>query len=149
MAKRQSDGPEKTEIDMTPMIDMTFQLITFFMFTLNFSTAVQDDRIQLPSSQLAKPAKGPAEDPITLQLMLDGSVIYNGESVPLREMGGYLENEKRVLISASKEPSAATVIVRADGRSKTGEVQDLIKVCQEKGFEKFVLRAEYDERRKK
>jgi biopolymer transport protein ExbD len=64
-------------------------------------------------------------------------------------MGGYLENEKRVLISASKEPSAATVIVRADGRSKTGQVQDLIKLCQEKGFEKFVLRAEYDERRKK
>ena len=147
MAKRQSDGPEKTEIDMTPMIDMTFQLITFFMFTLNFSTAVQDDRIQLPSSQLAKPAKGPAEDPITLQLMLDGSVIYNGESVPLPEMGGYLENEKRVLIEAGKSPAGATVIVRGDGDARTGTVQDLVKACQEKGFERFVLRAEYDDRR--
>jgi biopolymer transport protein ExbD len=145
MARKQGDGPTKTDIDMTPMIDMTFQLITFFVFTLNFSTAVQDDRVQLPVSQLAKPAEGPSVEPITLQLMSDGRVIYSGEPVSLQDIGGYLENEKRVMISVSKEPSTATVIVRADGRSQTGDVQDLIKICQEKGFEKFVLRAQYDE----
>ena len=145
MARKQGTGPAKTDIDMTPMIDMTFQLITFFVFTLNFSTAVQDDRVQLPVSQLAKPAEGPSVEPITLQLMSDGRVIYSGEPVSLQDIGGYLENEKRVMISASKEPSTATVIVRADGRSQTGDVQDLIKICQEKGFEKFVLRAQYDE----
>ena len=145
MARKQGAGPAKTDIDMTPMIDMTFQLITFFVFTLNFSTAVQDDRVQLPVSQLAKPAEGPSVEPITLQLMSDGRVIYSGEPVSLQDIGGYLENEKRVMISASKEPSTASVIVRADGRSQTGDVQDLIKICQEKGFEKFVLRAQYDE----
>jgi biopolymer transport protein ExbD len=118
MARKHSDGPAKTDIDMTPMIDMTFQLITFFVFTLNFSQAVQDDRVQLPLSQLAKPAEGAAEDPITLQLMNDGKVIYTGEPIALDDVGGYLENEKRVMISAGKEPSAATVIVRADGRSR-------------------------------
>jgi biopolymer transport protein ExbD len=145
MARKKSAGPSQTDIDMTPMIDVTFQLITFFVFTLNFSEAVTDDRIQLPMSQLAKPAEAPPADPITLQLMGDGRVIYAGEPVALQEIGGYLENEKRVMISASKEPSSATVIVRADGASKTGDVQELIKVCQEKGFEKFVLRAQYDE----
>ena len=34
MAARTS-GPATTEFDMTPMIDVTFQLITFFMFVLN------------------------------------------------------------------------------------------------------------------
>jgi len=145
MARKHSDGPAKTDIDMTPMIDMTFQLITFFVFTLNFSQAVQDDRVQLPLSQLAKPAEGAAEDPITLQLMNDGKVIYTGEPIALEDVGGYLENEKRVMISAGKEPSSATVIVRADGRSRTGDVQQMIRICQEKGFERFVLRAQYDE----
>ena len=145
MARRQSDGPSKTEIDMTPMIDMTFQLITFFVFTLNFSPAVQDERLQLPLSQLAKPAEAPSVDPITLQLMSDGRVIYLGEPLPVEEIGGYLENEKRVMLGAGKNLAEATVIVRADGRSKTGDVQELIKFCQEKGFEKFVLRAQYDE----
>ena len=147
MARRKSDGPSQTEIDMTPMIDVTFQLITFFVFTLNFSSAVQDDRVQLPMSQLAKPADGPSVEPITLQLMSDGRVIYAGEPLALADIGGYLENEKRVMVDAGKEPNSATVIIRADGRSKTGDVQDLIKVAQEKGFEKFVLRAQYDETR--
>ncbi len=49
------------------------------------------------------------------------------------------------MIDADKEPTSATVIVRADGRAKTGEVQDIIKLCQEKGFERFALRAKYDE----
>jgi biopolymer transport protein ExbD len=146
MAKR-SSGVSSTDIDMTPMIDMTFQLITFFMFVMNFSEAEQDDRIQLPMSQLAKPVDGPIEKPITLQLTNKGSVIYAGEMIGLRDVGGYLEREKSVMLDAGKEPNTATIIVRADGAAKTGEVQEIIKICQEKGFEKFALRAKYDEGR--
>ena len=145
MARKGGSEPSKTDIDMTPMIDVTFQLITFFVFTLNFSEAVRDDRIQLPMSQLAKPAELPPPDPVALQVMQDGRVIYAGEPVAMQDVGGYLENEKRVLISAGKEPSGATVVVRGHKNAKTGMVQDLVKVCQEKGFERFVLRAEYDE----
>ena len=134
---------EGSDIDMTPMIDVTFQLITFFMFTMNFTEAEQDQRIQLPTSQVAKPRENSDIDPLTLQLMEDGRVIYNGEPVALLALGDYLENEKAVMLAASKEPSAATVVVRADGRAKTGEVQQIIRSCQEKGFDKFVLRAEY------
>ncbi len=147
MARKSGDGPSNTDIDMTPMIDMTFQLITFFMFVMNFSEAEQDDRIQLPLSQLAKPVEGAMESPITLQLTDKGSVIYAGELVSVGDIGTYLEREKTVMLDAGKEPSAATVIVRADGRSRTGEVQEIIRKCQEKGFERFALRAQYDEGR--
>lgn len=145
MARKKSGGPSNTDIDMTPMIDMTFQLIAFFMFVINFSDAEQDERIQLPSSQLAKPTEGTIETPITLQLTNSGLVIYAGELVKVSDLGGYLEREKTAMIDADKEPSSATVIVRADGRAKTGDVQDIIKLCQEKGFERFALRAKYDE----
>lgn len=147
MARKKGGDPSTTDIDMTPMIDMTFQLITFFMFVMNFSEAEQDDRIQLPLSQLAKPVEGAIESPITLQLTDKGSVIYAGELVSVSDIGTYLEREKTVMLDAGKEPSAATVIVRADGRSKTGEVQEIVRKCQEKGFERFALRAQYDEGR--
>ncbi|MFM7107485.1 MAG: ExbD/TolR family protein [Planctomycetaceae bacterium] len=145
MARKSGGEPSKTDIDMTPMIDVTFQLITFFVFTLNFSEAVRDDRIQLPMSQLAKPPESPPPDPVALQVMQDGRIIYAGEPVAMQDIGAYLENEKRVLLSAGKEPSGATVVVRGHKNAKTGMVQDLVKACQEKGFERFVLRAEYDE----
>jgi biopolymer transport protein ExbD len=147
MARKKGGDPSTTDIDMTPMIDMTFQLITFFMFVMNFSEAEQDDRIQLPLSQLAKPVEGVLESPITLQLTDKGSVIYAGELVAVSDIGTFLEREKTVMLDAGKEPSAATVIVRADGRSKTGEVQEIVRKCQEKGFERFALRAQYDEGR--
>lgn len=142
MAKKRKSAAG-TDIDMTPMIDVTFQLITFFMFTLNFTEAEQDQRIQLPTSQVAKPIENSEIEPLTLQLMEDGRVIYAGEPVALAVLGDYLENEKQVMLAAGKEPTAATVVVRADGRAQTGNVQQIIKSCQEKGFDKFVLRAEY------
>ena len=43
------------EGDLTPMIDMTFQLIAFFMVLVNFTQTEQNQRIQLPQSELAKP----------------------------------------------------------------------------------------------
>ncbi len=140
---RKSNGPAITENDMTPMIDVTFQLITFFMFVLNFSEAEQDERIQLPSSQLAKPAEGVVEAPITMQLMANGSVLYAGEIVPVEGIGGSLQRERDIIIAANKDPKRATVIVRADGRANAGDVQRVIQICQELGFQQFALRALY------
>jgi biopolymer transport protein ExbD len=132
-----------TDIDMTPMIDVTFQLITFFMFTINFTEAEQDQRIQLPASQVAKPVENSDIEPLTLQLMDDGRVIYNGEPVALAALGDYLQNEITIIQSSGKKPGDITVVVRADGRAHTGDVQQIIRTCQEKQFDKFVLRAEY------
>ena len=81
MARKQSDGPSKTDIDMTPMIDMTFQLITFFVFTLNFSTAVQDDRVQLPMSQLAKPYTNPQLSAVHRRNFLSAINIAKAEAM--------------------------------------------------------------------
>ena len=43
------------EGDLTPMIDMTFQLIAFFMVLINFTQSESNDKVQLPDSELAKP----------------------------------------------------------------------------------------------
>jgi len=57
MAKRK-EVEQTAEADMTPMIDMTFQLIAFFMVLINFAEDNMDDRVKLPSSELAKVPKG-------------------------------------------------------------------------------------------
>jgi biopolymer transport protein ExbD len=141
---RKTTGPATVENDMTPMIDVTFQLITFFMFVLNFSEAEQDERIQLPASQLAKPAEGVLETPITMQLTATGGVLYAGEVVPVDQITTPLRREREIIVAAGKDPKQATVIVRADGRASTGDVQQVIRACQEEGFERFALRAHYE-----
>ena len=48
---------DNPEIDMTPMIDCVFQLITFFMLVINFESTQADERVKLPESEIAKPPK--------------------------------------------------------------------------------------------
>ena len=142
---RQRDD-ERAEGDLTPMIDMTFQLIAFFMVLVNFSEAEQNERIKLPSSLLAKPPEVAAENPLTLQLTADGTVIFGGQEVPYRELPQLLKRERNYMVALGQDPSTTTVIIRADANAKAGVVQELIKMCQEEQFEKFALRAKQEER---
>ena len=134
------------EADMTPMIDMTFQLIAFFMVLINFSESDQDQRIKLPASELAKPPDAPLESPLTLQLSEEGLVLFGGDKVRVDEMGPRLQTERNVIERQGKKVGDASVIIRADRGTKTGLVQELIKKCQEQGFEKFSLRAKQEAR---
>ncbi|HWB11316.1 MAG TPA: biopolymer transporter ExbD [Pirellulales bacterium] len=135
------------EGDMTPMIDMTFQLIAFFMVLLNFAEGDQDARIKLPSSELAKPPDAALEAPLILQLTEQGNVLVIGDSVPVADMSRYLRTEAELIKRQQKPVAEASVIIRADRGTKTGLVQELIKKCQEQGFEKFALRARQERSR--
>ncbi|HVA46071.1 MAG TPA: biopolymer transporter ExbD [Pirellulales bacterium] len=143
MAKRKKFDIS-AEGDMTPMIDMTFQLIAFFMVLINFAEGDQDQRIKLPSSALAKPPDAPVEAPLILQLTAQGTVLMGGDRVPIADMTRILRTEVDIMRRQEKKPADASVIIRADRDTKTGLVQDLIKKCQEQGFEKFSLRAKQE-----
>ncbi len=129
------------EGDLTPMIDMTFQLIAFFMVLINFTQSEQNDEVKLPSSVLAKPAKAPLEFPITLHLTKDATVIIGYARVSIAGLDPFLLRERTVLESQGKTTDDATIVVRAHRFASTGRVQELIKKCQENHFEKFALRA--------
>ncbi len=141
MRLRKKTGAPLAEGDMTPMIDMTFQLIAFFMVLINFTEADQNERIHLPKSELAKPADVPFESPLTLQLTKQSTVLFNGMELTVAELKSELRREKSILKRLGKDTAKSTIIIRADAAAETGVVQELIKVCQETGFEKFALRA--------
>jgi len=133
------------EPDMTPMIDMTFQLIAFFMVLLNFGEAEQDARIRLPSSQLAKPPETALENALVVQLTGDNQVLFSGELMPIAGLDEKLRREARFITLSGEKPEDATVILRADAESKTGVAQEVIQKCQENGFENFALRAKQED----
>jgi biopolymer transport protein ExbD len=134
---------------MTPMIDMTFQLIAFFMVLLNFSDGEQNQRIHLPSSDLAKPPDAPFEAPLVLQLTKEGTVLFAGDELTVSALRPMLLRERQVLERSGRKASDATIIIRADGDAKSGKVQELIKECQAEKYETFALRAMQEEDGKK
>jgi len=138
--KIKSHSQVKAEADLTPMIDMVFQLIAFFMVLINFSQSEQNDRVQLPDSELAKPAEEKLESPIVLHLTEEGTVILGGEEMAIEAMRPFLGREIEVLKLEKKSVSDANIIIRGHRDVAGGRVQDLIERCQEMGFERFALR---------
>ncbi len=74
MAKRESSLGDKIAIDMTPMIDVVFQLMSFFMCTLKVVAPEGDFDIRMP---LGKSASAVVDDqqvpPIRVKLSADPS----------------------------------------------------------------------------
>ena len=78
--KEQSNG-KKTQnkkpirVDMTPMVDLGFLLITFFMFTTNFSKPNVMD-LGLPANNPGEPTEINYKNQITFILGKEGKVFY-------------------------------------------------------------------------
>jgi biopolymer transport protein ExbD len=154
MAKKRSSGIGSIEVDMTPMIDIVFQLIAFFMVINNFEQTQADERVKLPRDALAKPPEVKIEHEITLNVGflrdMQGErtnpepFLFNfgGEDMmPPLSSTKALEQEARLYRNREVEPKDVTIKVRADAEVPTGVVQELIKLAQDAGFEKFAMSA--------
>ncbi|MCA9079576.1 MAG: biopolymer transporter ExbD [Planctomycetaceae bacterium] len=146
--------PQIAEADMTPMIDMTFQLIAFFMIVTNFEQTQADERIKLPTDRLARPPLQARENEVVLNIGFernaDGTkkdpnayVYYGGQPIPVLQYGPRLKREFEISKRMYGEEKARdiTVVIRADSDTPTGLVQELIKMGQEAEFTKFALKA--------
>jgi len=142
------------EIDMTPMIDIVFQLITFFMVINNFDQNEADERVTLPRDQLAKPPAVQRKNSFTLNFGFDRDVkgnitdttpylFFGDERVVLQQMRPRLRQESQFYQTIGTKLDEITVEIRADAEVKSGMIQELIQMCQEDGisFQRFALKA--------
>lgn len=145
--------PAKVDIDMTPMIDIVFQLLTFFMVVINFEASDADERVKLAVSAMARPPKVKPADEVIVQVGFnrrrDGTVIngpwlfYLGqEYAPEALEAEVLRREKAFYRLKHPEGKIeAVIVIRADGDVPAGVVQKMIETCQKQQFEKFALKA--------
>ena len=98
MAKRESSLGDKISIDMTPMIDVVFQLMSFFMCTLKVVAPEGDFDIRMPLGAAAAAAPDDQQVPpvrVKLSAGADGSlasIAMNGAPV-----NDFEELRKRVI----------------------------------------------------
>ena len=145
---------EKPELDMTPMIDVVFQLITFFMLINKFEQAEADERVVLPRDQLAKP---PAVHRVNSFLLNFGYIrdkngkledpspyfFFGDERITMNAVRPRLQQESQYYKTIGTDLAEVTVEIRADAAVPSGMVQELIQMCQETGieFQRFALKA--------
>lgn len=79
----------KAEPNLTPLLDVVFQLITFFMLVINFSSENYDQRVRLPVAESARPMEDTervSEDRLVLNVDSEGHLLIGGEVQPLHKV---------------------------------------------------------------
>lgn len=137
MAKLKS---EECAMDMTPMIDVVFQLIIFFVVTLKMTDDTNKDII-LEEGKDGETLTQDNMPPTTLEIEVDefGRISIHNAKLSPADLGAILRN--RVNRYGNEFP----VLIRADKRTQHKDVKRVMDVCTAAGVWKlsFVAIQEY------
>ena len=125
---------QEVEIDMSPMIDMVFLLLIFFIVA---SQIVKIDKvpIEVPSAIYAKvPEDETGRYPITVDVDGNLYVGLDSQKVTLEELTEQLAAE----IEADPE---LRVLIRADRRVKYKTDEEIMEACAEAGANDMIFAA--------
>ena len=123
---------DKVPIDMTPMIDIVFQLLTFFCMTLKVSAAEGDFNIKMP---LAAPRAGTPDPnqlpPMKLRMRADSNgnlvdLILNERSFSGAQRFKQLHNHIASLVGDGSMAASAEVELDCDYNLKYSNVIEAI-----------------------
>jgi biopolymer transport protein ExbD len=130
MGKRIST--EQCELDMTPMIDVVFQLIIFFVVTLKMTSDINQD-IVLEDGKNGVTLTQDNMPPTTLEIELDrrGRISIHNATLSETMLRDILK--KRVNRLGNQFP----VLIRADRRTVHEKVKRIMDICTGTGIWKL------------
>ena len=130
MAIQLNKGRANNLLDLTPMIDMVFNLLIFFMVITNFAKAERDLPVQLPAGSEAMPMTA---KPKELFISIDQTGRYFVRSKLLTEQ----ELARLLVDSAVNNPTSQTVKIRADERAPWKYVARAQYLCNQAGIHDY------------
>lgn len=143
----------RAEPNLTPLLDVVFQLITFFMLLINFSKDNYDARVKLPVAGSARPVDDGAKaegDRLVLNIDKQGRLLWGGDALTTSKAVGQIKHQADLVklnLRAggikydASEGLPTTVVLRADRNTPFSSFYSLVTACQANGFYKFSLKA--------
>ncbi len=129
--KKRHFHEDEAEINITPMLDVVFIMLIFFIVTTSFVKETGVD-ISRPSSSQAKQVK---KGNILVAIKEDGVIWINKQEVDLRAV------RSRVEKMHAENPEASAVII-ADRGSRTGDLVEVMDQIKSAGVENISIAAE-------
>ncbi len=118
--------------DLTPMIDVVFQLLIFFMVTAVFAITPGLD-IKLPE---AEEAQAPEKENLFIVVDQDGNMKLNHQSVTFANLKDKLQ-EKRNLLD-----NTTLIIIQGDERATHGQIVQIMDIARQVGIIDQVIATE-------
>lgn len=127
-----TEGLDEPEINLTPMIDVVFQLILFFLLGTEFAEKYRGQAeadqatslvpIELPTSSIGSSIT-PGPDPLIVSITKTGELYLGGEPVTIPEL-------EQKLKAAKANYKDTAVIIAGDGQAYLQIVVDVLQTCE-------------------
>lgn len=122
------------EVDLTPLIDIIFILLIFFLVTASFDqSSEQSVEVELPEGSAAGEVN--VDEELTIFIEEDGevSLLIGDNALATDVAAGELTGRLRAL---NEELGARPVFIRGDENVRYGEVVRVLDACRDAGFRK-------------
>ena len=119
-------------VDLTPMIDIVFQLVLFFMVSTTF---VSSPGIQVDLPRSSQDIVAVEKDDVNIWMTLEGAVYLNEKPVTLEELQGALER-------VARKDTNTLIIIKADTGVEHGRVVTVMDIARAKGLTRLAIATE-------
>jgi biopolymer transport protein ExbD len=124
--------PRLAELSLTPLIDIVFNLLIFFLMSTTFAERTKLG-VELPPADL--PPTQPSAADVIVTVNSDGSVFHLGRSVNVDQLSARLRHHRE------QHPTAA-LIIDADVDSRHGAVVEVMRTARKLGYDDVAIAAD-------
>ena len=127
-AKERESGPS---VEMTPIIDMVFLLLIFFLVATTYQQSEREIQIALPEAESGGPITAVLRESV-INVGADGSLIVGGAAMSLEQL-------RAVIAEAVEVNPEQKVSVRGDRDVAYGDIARVLDVCKASGIDEPFL----------
>jgi biopolymer transport protein ExbD len=133
MRRRRSSGQEEAEVDLTPMLDVVFIMLIFFIVTASFVKEVGIDLSKPDSGEAPKTVQ--ENENILIQITNEGLIFVDRRNVDIRAVRANIER-------LHAERPNGQVVVAPGGASANGLLVEVMDQARLAGITEISLAAE-------
>ncbi len=122
--------PRSASPDITPLLDVVFILLIFFVVSTVFAARGMD--MELPSADSAKPVYGTSME---IQLRADGGLTCDGESIT----PDALDNRLRVVSGLPFAKQPQNILLKSDPEARVEDFVHVVDMVRTRGFANLVI----------
>jgi len=128
---KRADANASPSIELTPMIDMVFLLLIFFLVATTFQEEERELQIALPQAAAAGPISGALRE-IIINVTADGTMIVGGQPHDAAQLTTLIDD-------ALKDNPEQKITIRGDRQARYEHIVRPLDICKQAGIQEPYL----------
>ena len=126
-----NDKPVGVSLELTPLIDMVFLLLIFFLVATTFHQTEREMQIALPVASSSAPISAMMQE-LIVNVDLDGQIIVGGRKIGADDLQSMVS--QAVVVNPEQK-----VTVRGDRRTAYANIVTVLDICKGAGIQEPYL----------